>query len=126
MFGENTNWGKVADMRKSAFLPSQEDNVLAVHIIWGLKEQDRSDCHMTDYKCKGRTVFDNSFDMNPPPCQTALLVSFVSTHIGNIASYLDIELRGFPSDDQVCHTPRFFRLLQLSCVVRLSTGPLTH
>ena len=64
-------------MRKSAFLASQEDNVVVVHIIWGLKEQDRSDCHMTDLKCNGRTVFDDSFDVNPPPCQTALLVRFV-------------------------------------------------
>lgn len=76
VFRGNTNWGKVTDMRKDAFMVSQEDNVLVVHIIWGLKEQDRSDCHMTDYRCKGRTVFDDSFDMNLPPCQSALLVCF--------------------------------------------------
>jgi hypothetical protein len=54
---------------------SQEDFVVVVTIIWGLKEQDRGECHHTDYKCKGKTVFDRSFDMNPPPCQTAMLVS---------------------------------------------------
>ena len=74
VFGPNTNWGKVTDLRKNAFKPSQEDDVIVVHIIWGLKEQDRSDCHITDFKCRGRTVFDESFDMNLPPCQTALLV----------------------------------------------------
>ena len=62
-------------MGKNAFLPSQEDRVVVVHIIWGLKEQDRSGCHHTDPKCKGKTVFDNSFDLNPPPCQNAMLVS---------------------------------------------------
>ena len=60
---------------KDAFRPSQEDQVVIVHIIWGLNEQDRSSCHHTDYKCKGKTVFDRSFDMNPPPCQNVMLVS---------------------------------------------------
>ena len=76
LFRGNTNWGKALDMRKNAYMASQEDKVLVVHIIWGLKEQDRSDCHMTDYECKGRTVFDDTFDMNLPPCQTALMVRF--------------------------------------------------
>lgn len=75
VWGSNTNWGKIKDLRNNAFLPSQEDNVVVVHIIWGLKEQDRSGCHHTDYKCKGKTVLDKSFDLNPPPCQNAMLVS---------------------------------------------------
>ena len=45
-------------------------------MVWGLKHQDRRACHMTDFKCTGTTVFDDSFDMNPPPCQLAMLVSF--------------------------------------------------
>ena len=49
---------------------------MIVHIIWGLQEQDRSGCHHTDYKCKGTTVFDKGYDVNPPPCQNAMLVSF--------------------------------------------------
>jgi hypothetical protein len=51
---------------------------VVVSIIWGLKEQDRSECHHSDFKCKGKTVFDRSFDLNPPPCQTAMLVSYLT------------------------------------------------
>ncbi|XP_028396305.1 protein dispatched homolog 3-like [Dendronephthya gigantea] len=73
MWVPGTNWYEVKRLRESAFRPSEEDNIFAVHIIWGLKEQDRTNCHFTDYKCKGKTVFDTSFDLNPPPCQNAAL-----------------------------------------------------
>ena len=73
LWGPDTNWAKVDDLNQNAFVKSQEDNVVVVTIIWGLKEQDRSECHHTDYKCKGKTVLDRSFDMNPPPCQTAMM-----------------------------------------------------
>ena len=65
------------DLRQNGFRPSQEDNVIVIHIIWGLKEQDRSECHHTDFKCKGKTVLDKSFDLNLPPCQNAMLVSLL-------------------------------------------------
>jgi hypothetical protein len=70
-----TNWYEIKRLRETAFQPSEEDNLVTVHIIWGLREQDRSRCHFTDYKCKGETVFDTSFDLNPPRCQNAMLVS---------------------------------------------------
>ena len=73
IWGANTNWGKIKNLRKNEFLPSQEDQVIVVYIIWGLKEQDRSECHHTDYKCKGKTVLDKSLDLNPPPCQNSIL-----------------------------------------------------
>lgn len=74
-WSDNTNWGRARILTRDAFLPSQEDNVIVVNIVWGLEEQDRGDCHHTDFECKGKTVFDKSFDLNPPPCQTAILVS---------------------------------------------------
>ena len=77
MWQPNTNWAQVDDLNRNAFARSQEDQVVVVHIIWGLKEQDRSSCHHTDFKCKGKTVWDTSFDLNPPPCQIAVLVSCV-------------------------------------------------
>ncbi|KAJ7373388.1 hypothetical protein OS493_012981 [Desmophyllum pertusum] len=73
VWGPGTNWYNIKRLRRSAFRPSQEDNVVEVNIIWGLKNQDRSSCHFTDFKCKGRTVFDTSFDLNPAECQVALL-----------------------------------------------------
>lgn len=75
VWGPGTNWYVIKRLRRSAFRPSQEDHVVEVHIIWGLKNQDRSSCHFTDFKCKGNTVFDPSFDLNPSECQVALLVS---------------------------------------------------
>lgn len=66
----------MSSLSKDAFRPSQEDNVIVVHVVWGLKDQDRSECHHTDFECKGKTVFDKSFDLNPPPCQNAILVSY--------------------------------------------------
>lgn len=75
LWGPDTNWAKVDDLNENAFVKSQEDRVVVVTVVWGLKEQDRSACHHTDFKCKGKTVLDRSFDMNPPPCQSAMLVS---------------------------------------------------
>lgn len=75
VWGPGTNWYTIKRLRRSAFRPSQEDNVVEVNIIWGLKIQDRSSCHFTNFKCKGKTVFDTSFDLNPSECQEALLVS---------------------------------------------------
>lgn len=74
MWGEGTNWHSVQRLNRNQFNPSSEDNVINLYIVWGLKNQDRSECHFTDYKCKGKTVLDRSFDMNPPPCQIAMLV----------------------------------------------------
>lgn len=80
----DTNWAKFRHINNNAFKKSQEDQALVVHVIWGLKEQDRSECHHTDFKCKGKTVLDRSFDLNPPPCQTAMLVScFIWKEIKN-------------------------------------------
>ncbi|KAK3750726.1 hypothetical protein QZH41_017279 [Actinostola sp. cb2023] len=73
VWGKGTNWYSIKELRRSAFKPSQEDKVIKVNLIWGLKPQNRDACHYTDYKCKGTTVFDESFDVNPPPCQMALL-----------------------------------------------------
>ncbi|CAB4012475.1 dispatched homolog 3-like [Paramuricea clavata] len=69
----DTNWATFRHLSNNAFKKSQEDHAVVVSIIWGLKEQDRSECHHSDFKCKGKTVFDRSFDLNPPPCQTAML-----------------------------------------------------
>lgn len=76
MWVSGTNWYEIKRLRETAFQPSEEDKIVTVHVIWGLKEQDRSSCHFTDYKCKGKTVFDANFDINPLLCQNAVLVCF--------------------------------------------------
>ena len=69
----DTNWNKVGNIVSNAFRKSQEDRVIIVHIIWGLEEQDRDECHHTDFKCKGKTVLDLEFDLNLNHCQHAVL-----------------------------------------------------
>ena len=62
-------------MKLKAFQETGEgNNVIRIYAVWGLKLQDRTKCHFTDYKCKGETVFDEEFDMNQPKCQEAVLV----------------------------------------------------
>ncbi|XP_048586326.1 protein dispatched homolog 3 [Nematostella vectensis] len=73
IIGPGTNWYDVRILQNEAFPPSKEDRVVKVYIVWGLQTRDRSSCHFTDYKCTGSARFDESFDMNPPPCQTAML-----------------------------------------------------
>ena len=68
-------------LTSTAFKPSSEDNVINLYIVWGLKNQDRSECHFTDFNCKGETVLDRSFNLNPPPCQLAMLVRFINSEI---------------------------------------------
>ena len=78
----DTNWNNVRNIISNAFRKSQEDRVIIVHIIWGLQEQDRDECHHTDFKCKGKTVLDLDFDLNLNDCQRAVLVSFIGIFIG--------------------------------------------
>ncbi|XP_028402921.1 protein dispatched homolog 3-like [Dendronephthya gigantea] len=73
LWRSDSNWNKVRHIESNAFRKSQEDRVIIVYIIWGLKEQDRSECHHTDFACKGKTIFDHEFDLNSQPSQQAML-----------------------------------------------------
>ncbi|XP_074662875.1 protein dispatched homolog 1-like [Tubulanus polymorphus] len=70
---ETTNIGKALDRRSNAFKQVSTQNKVVVKIMWGLGFRDMSVCHKTDYKCKGNVVWDDTFDLNPPPVQMALL-----------------------------------------------------
>lgn len=91
VWGPGTNWYISPRLRRTAFRPSQEDDVVEVNVIWGLKDQDRSSCHFTDFKCKGKTVFDNSFDLNPAECQEAILVREYLQHALHSSRRLGVE-----------------------------------
>lgn len=82
--GPGTNWYDVKRLRENAFNPSEEDKFVKVYVAWGLQNQDRSSCHFTDYKCAGKTVLDNGFDLSPPPCQIALLVRILQSWIFSV------------------------------------------
>ncbi|XP_002736516.1 protein dispatched homolog 1-like [Saccoglossus kowalevskii] len=73
IFKDGSNFIEFANRRRDSFKPSMNDRVSNVNIIWGLKNQDLSRCHHTDYECPGDTIWDDSFDLNPLPAQAALL-----------------------------------------------------
>uniref|UniRef100_A0A7M5XG14 SSD domain-containing protein n=1 Tax=Clytia hemisphaerica TaxID=252671 RepID=A0A7M5XG14_9CNID len=69
-----TNWHDIHYIKLNSFQETGEGtDVIRVYTVWGLKLQDRSTCHHTDFRCKGRTVLDEEFDMNQPGCQQAVL-----------------------------------------------------
>ncbi|XP_050405065.1 protein dispatched homolog 3-like [Patella vulgata] len=70
---DSNNFQKATNLNLQGFRPSSDDNVIKVYIVWGLKHQDLSACHKTDSKCKGKTVWDDGFDLNPKPAQMSLL-----------------------------------------------------
>ena len=73
MYRDNTNMGKAMYLADE-FVPTGDEHVI-LYLVWGLKPTDTSDCHYTDYHCDGVKSYDESFDMNTPPTQRALLVS---------------------------------------------------
>ncbi|XP_028517341.1 uncharacterized protein LOC110247148 isoform X2 [Exaiptasia diaphana] len=99
--GPGSNWYDVRRLRDNSFNPSEEDQFFSVYVVWGLQNQDRSDCHFTDYKCAGNSVFDNSLDISNPPCQMALLglCKEIETLSGEKLKSLNIRR------DQVTNTP---------------------
>ncbi|CAL1540358.1 unnamed protein product [Lymnaea stagnalis] len=73
LYKNGNNYYEADQINNGAFKKSLDDKNVKVVVSFGLKEQDIEDCHKTDYKCKGTTVWDNSFDLNPKPSQLALL-----------------------------------------------------
>ncbi|XP_069117661.1 protein dispatched homolog 1-like [Argopecten irradians] len=70
IFKDDHNYQMANDRRKNAFKPSGRDDIIRVYMVWGLRLQDRSNCHKTDgEKCTGKTVWDEAFDLNPSPAQ---------------------------------------------------------
>lgn len=59
----------------SDFVANEKDYTLWLNLVWGLREQDLSGCDFSDYKCEGRTVFDDSFNPNSAPAQLGLKVT---------------------------------------------------
>ncbi|XP_065662076.1 protein dispatched homolog 1 isoform X3 [Hydra vulgaris] len=71
---KGTNWYDMRQIKLKSFTEMGGGmDVIRIYIVWGLKNQDRKDCHFTDFKCKGKTVFDEDFDMNKNGCQAAIL-----------------------------------------------------
>ncbi|XP_069118440.1 protein dispatched homolog 1-like isoform X1 [Argopecten irradians] len=78
------------DAEQYSFHQSADENLVTVNILWGLKNKDRSDCHFSDIKCRGTTVYDDTFDPNPVANQQAIMdfcSSLYSMSASKIAEY---------------------------------------
>ena len=75
IFRDTHQYGKARLHEQHSFIPSFDIEVMRVYIVWGMKAQDRSSCHRTDFECEGESVWDEGFDLNPAPAQMAMLVS---------------------------------------------------
>ncbi|XP_064622607.1 protein dispatched homolog 1-like [Lineus longissimus] len=66
------NYARARSHNIYSFRESEEDAVVTVHLVWGMKPNDRSGCHRTDFECKGEQVWDDTFDMNTNGAQEAI------------------------------------------------------
>lgn len=55
-----------------SFVLSNADRTVDLHIVWGMHPNDMSDCHFSTPKCRGKRVWDESFDPSSPEAQTAI------------------------------------------------------
>lgn len=61
------------NLEGTGFVPSG-DEFVRIFIVWGMQPQDMSGCHKTDYRCQGKRVWNDVFDLNIAPVQLALQV----------------------------------------------------
>ncbi|KAH9488013.1 hypothetical protein Btru_066816 [Bulinus truncatus] len=71
LYKNGHNYYEADQLNNYAFKSNLDDKNIKVIIAFGLKNQDIEDCHKTDYRCKGKTVWDSSFDLNPKQAQLA-------------------------------------------------------
>ena len=72
----DSNFGSYV-IKRSEF--SFGDTPFRIFIPFGLQPQDLGRCHRTDSACFGDTVFDNTFDINAPEAQQAILVRIINS-----------------------------------------------
>ncbi|XP_060082462.1 uncharacterized protein LOC132561782 [Ylistrum balloti] len=70
---DSHHYTKAIDAEQYDFYVSAEENLVTIHILWGLRNKDRSNCHFSDITCRGTTVYDDTFDPNPVANQQALM-----------------------------------------------------
>lgn len=93
LYREGHNYNEAAQLDYDAFENPLDDRNVKVMIMFGLKNQDRDSCHKSDFECKGKSVFDNAFDMNPKPAQIELmkLCDYIKNLQGTIAQNLRLK-----------------------------------
>ncbi|KAK3708230.1 hypothetical protein RRG08_023639 [Elysia crispata] len=93
LYREGHNYYEAAKLDFDAFELPLDDRNVKVMLMFGLKNQDRGSCHKSDFECKGKSVFDNAFDMNPKPAQTQLmkLCEEIETMQGDLVNELRLK-----------------------------------
>ncbi|OWF55417.1 protein dispatched homolog 3-like [Mizuhopecten yessoensis] len=87
---DSHHYSKAIDAEQYDFYVSADENLVTVHILWGLKNKDRSNCHFSDITCVGDNVYDDSFDPNPVANQQAIMdfcSSLYSMSASTLAEY---------------------------------------
>ena len=72
----DSNFGQYQSKRQTEFKPGNADNTMRILLVWGMKEQDVSDCHITAPDCWGENVWDNTFNLNETSVQEKLMVMY--------------------------------------------------
>ncbi|ELT97356.1 hypothetical protein CAPTEDRAFT_185181 [Capitella teleta] len=71
---DDSNMGKFLSWRANLFsFGGSSNDQVQVRLVWGLKNQDLSECHKSDPDCFGKTVWDEDFSLNTQESQDALL-----------------------------------------------------
>ncbi|XP_064642212.1 uncharacterized protein LOC135496681 [Lineus longissimus] len=77
LYKPNHNYGKSMHYRVYGFRPTDIDRYIYMYFVWGVKGYDLSRCNLKDVwdieHCRGKTVFDDEFDMNRPGVQEAMM-----------------------------------------------------
>ena len=70
---ESVNLGTYLELLNGQHFQASDD-IRRIYVIFGLKNQDLSDCHKSDPTCFGKTVWDEKFNMDAPRIQQSFLV----------------------------------------------------
>ncbi|KAI0219170.1 hypothetical protein LSAT2_029225 [Lamellibrachia satsuma] len=95
-----SNFGAYLERREKAFMSVNQDRTSHVFVVWGLRRQSLSSCHQTNITCHGHTVWDDTFNMNPPDSQRAVVGVLVDVDGWSVADILTQDARLLDADGQ--------------------------
>ncbi|XP_076080756.1 protein dispatched homolog 1-like [Mytilus galloprovincialis] len=73
LFQDDHHYSKAVYAQEYTMLVSTADSLVQIHVVWGLKNKDRSHCHFSSIQCRGNNVYDDDFDPNTVANQQALM-----------------------------------------------------
>lgn len=73
IFKDSHFYSKATRAREYKMVVNTDSSLVTIHGIWGLRNKDRSDCHFSSIQCRGKNVYDETFDPNPVANQQAMM-----------------------------------------------------